>query len=119
VSRHVAIDMWRAKSRHDNNLVEDHLTDRPNPVDGIDQAMTAIEVREALAQLSPEHRQVIVESFYIGRSVSEIAELLSIPEGTVKSRTYYALRNLRELISAASGEQSERTPAPFPRALSA
>src|SRR5260370_41126986 len=57
VSRHVAIDMWRAKSRRDNDAREDQLTDQPNPVDGIDQAMTAMDVRAALAQLTLEHRQ--------------------------------------------------------------
>jgi RNA polymerase sigma-70 factor, ECF subfamily len=99
VSRHVAIDMWRAKSRRDSDAMEDQLTDRPNPVDGIDQATTAMDVRAALEQLTPEHRQVILEAFYIGRSVPEIATLLSIPEGTVKSRTYYGLRRLKRLLS--------------------
>ncbi len=79
------------------------LTDRPSLVEPIDQAMTAVDVRAALAQLTPEHRQVIVEMFYLGRSVTEIAQLLSIPKGTVKSRSYYGLRQLRRLLSAASG----------------
>jgi RNA polymerase sigma-70 factor, ECF subfamily len=119
VSRHVAIDIWRAKSRRDNNLVEDQLTDRPNPVDRIDQAMTAMDIRAALVQLTPEHRQVIVQAYYLGRSVTEIAALLSIPEGTVKSRTYYGLRQLKRLLSPESGEQAERALAPFPQALTA
>jgi RNA polymerase sigma-70 factor, ECF subfamily len=118
VSRHVAIDMWRAKSRRDNNVVEEQLTDRPNPVDGIDQAMTAMDIRAALAQLTPEHRQVIVQAYYLGRSVTEIAALLSIPEGTVKSRTYYGLRQLKRLLSVSSGEQAERAPALSRPALS-
>jgi RNA polymerase sigma factor (sigma-70 family) len=68
---------------------------RPGPVEPVDQAMTAMDVRMALAQLTPEHRQVIVEMFYLGRSVTEIAQLLSIPEGTVKSRSYYSMRQLK------------------------
>lgn len=119
VCRHVAIDQWRAKSRHDNNIVEDQLTDRPNPVDRIDQAMTAMDVRSALAHLTPEHRQVLVELYYLGRSVAEVAALLSIPEGTVKSRTYYGLRQLKRLLSVSSDEQAERAPALFPQALTA
>lgn len=118
VTRHVAIDMWRARSRHDD-VIEDQPTDRPNPVERIDQAMTAMDVRAALARLTPEHRQVIVEMYYVGRSVAEIALLHGIPEGTVKSRTYYGLRHLKRLLSAGSSEQDERTLAPFPRALSA
>jgi RNA polymerase sigma-70 factor, ECF subfamily len=94
VARPIAIGLWRALSRHDH-VREDQLTGQPSPVEPIDQAMTAMDVRVALAQLRPEHRQVIVEMFYLGRSVTEIAQLLSIPEGTVISRSYYGLRELK------------------------
>jgi RNA polymerase sigma-70 factor (ECF subfamily) len=104
VARNVAIDLWRTRSRHDD-IVVSRFPDRPNAVEGIDQAITAMDVRAALAQLTPEHRRVIVEVYYQGRSVTEVAELLSIPEGTVKSRTYYGLRQLKRLLSAASDEQ--------------
>ncbi len=83
-------ELWRI-----HGTVRMQFADRPGPVEPIDQAMTAKDVRAALAQLRPEHRQVIVEMFYFGRSVTEIAQLLSIPEGTVKSRGYYGLRELK------------------------
>ena len=94
-------------SRHDE-VLEDRLTGRPSPAGPIGQAMTAMDVRAALAQLRPGHRQVIVEMFYLGRSVTEIAQLLSIPEGTVTSRGYDGLRQLRRLLPAASGEPPRR-----------
>ncbi len=50
---------------------------------------------EALSRLSPAHREVLVECFYQGRSVTEASQRLGIPPGTVKSRTHYALRALR------------------------
>ncbi len=118
VTRHVAIDMWRARTRKEE-IIDDQPTDRPNPVESIEQAMTAMDVRAALAQLTPEHRQVIVEMYYRGRSVAEIAQILKIPEGTVKSRTYYGLRRLKRLLSAAPGDPMLRTHDQFPRALSA
>ena len=105
VARNVATDLWRTQSRHED-LIESRPQDRPTAVNGIDQAMTAMEVRAALAQLTPEHRQVIIEIYYLGRSVAEAAQLLNIPEGTVKSRTYYCLRQLKQMLSAASGEQA-------------
>jgi RNA polymerase sigma-70 factor (ECF subfamily) len=105
VARNVATDLWRTQSRHDD-IIESRPQDRPSAVDGIEQAITALYVRGALAQLKPEHRQVIIEIYYLGRSAPEVAELLNIPEGTVKSRTYYGLRHLKRLLSAACAERA-------------
>jgi RNA polymerase sigma-70 factor (ECF subfamily) len=63
--------------------------------DGIDRAVDAWEVSAAFRALSPEHRGVLMEIYYRGRSVAEAAAALGIPAGTVKSRSYYALRALR------------------------
>jgi RNA polymerase sigma-70 factor, ECF subfamily len=106
VTRHVVIDLWRARSRS-HEVIEDEPTDRPDPVDDIDQTVTALDVRAAIAQLTPKHRQVVVEMFYYGRQVDEIAESLGIPAGTVKSRAYYALRQLKRVMSAPDGDPAD------------
>lgn len=111
VTRHVAIDMWRARSRCDE-VYGDEPADRPDPAEPIEQAMTALDVRAALARLSLEHRQVIVGMYYQGQSVSELAERLGIPEGTVKSRAYYGLRHLKRALSAAPAEGHRAAQAP-------
>lgn len=61
----------------------------------IDRAVEAWTMAEALQRLSREHRDVLVQCYWLGRSVAEAAETLGIRPGTVKSRTYYALRALR------------------------
>jgi RNA polymerase sigma-70 factor (ECF subfamily) len=48
-----------------------------------------------VASLSEAHRNVLLETYYRGRSVDEAAHTLGIPAGTVKSRTFYALKALR------------------------
>jgi RNA polymerase sigma-70 factor (ECF subfamily) len=117
VTRHVAIDMWRARSRCEE-VMDDEPVDRPDPAEPIEQAMTALDIRAALEQLSVEHRQVIVGMYYQCQSVSELAERLGIPEGTVKSRAYYGLRQLRRVLSATSaeGDDTARASAGRPRA---
>jgi len=52
-------------------------------------------VRGALADLPPEQRQVIELMYFDGLSQSKIADKLSLPLGTVKSRTLLGMRRLR------------------------
>jgi RNA polymerase sigma-70 factor, ECF subfamily len=63
--------------------------------DEIDRALQSWQIASALRGLSEAHRGVIVELFYRRRTVSEAATVLGVPVGTVKSRSYYALRALR------------------------
>lgn len=62
-------------------------------------------VAEALASLEPGHREVLVETYYRGRSVAEAAAALGIPAETVKSRTLYALKELRLALQEPDNEQ--------------
>jgi RNA polymerase sigma-70 factor (ECF subfamily) len=63
--------------------------------DGVDRALVAQVVVDALSTLTSEHRNALLETYYRGCSVAEAADTLGVPTGTVKSRTYYALRALR------------------------
>lgn len=61
------------------------------------------EVVEALHTLSPAHREVIVLRFYHELSVEEIAAVTGTPEGTVKSRIFYALKHLKARLGQEGG----------------
>ncbi|HEV2372153.1 MAG TPA: sigma-70 family RNA polymerase sigma factor [Streptosporangiaceae bacterium] len=98
IARHIAIDMWRAHSRGIEETPDPGHTDVPDPADPIKQAITAVDVRGALATLTPAHRQIITEIYYRNRSVAETAAILGIPPGTVKSRAHYATRHLRDAL---------------------
>jgi RNA polymerase sigma-70 factor, ECF subfamily len=69
--------------------------DFPTMTDDIDRVLQSWQVATALRGLSDEHRGVVIELFYRRRTVSEAAATLGVPVGTVKSRSYYALRALR------------------------
>ena len=58
-------------------------------------------LREALTQLSPEHREIIDLVYYHEKSISECAEILGIPAATVKTRMFYARKRLAELVKDA------------------
>lgn len=59
---------------------------------------TSRKVREALKELTPEHRQVILLREMEGLSYEEISALLNCPKGTVMSRLHYARTHLRSLL---------------------
>jgi RNA polymerase sigma-70 factor (ECF subfamily) len=80
-------------------LVEDHA----------DVVVTAVHVRQALDRLSPGQRDVLEQIYLNGLTAREAAARLGIPEGTVFSRSYYALRTLRQelgLVPSKSGHRA-------------
>jgi len=100
VARRLAIDAGRYRQARPTEVGSIDLTWLPAQDDAIDRMLSSETVRTALAQLTPEHRDVIVEVYYRGRSMTEAAAALGIPTGTVKSRSYYALRILRTALGS-------------------
>jgi RNA polymerase sigma-70 factor, ECF subfamily len=99
VARNIAFDDYRARQARPRE-VGIELADRIPEAgdDAIDRALEAWIVAEALESLSEAHRQVLIETFYRGGSVAEASVALGVPPGTVKSRTFYALRALRAAL---------------------
>lgn len=62
-------------------------------------------LRQALTRLSPEHREIIDLVYYHEKSVEEVAEIVGIPENTVKTRMFYARKKLAEVLKAAGIER--------------
>ncbi len=56
-------------------------------------------VARALERLSDDHREVVFLTFYEGLSYGEIASILDIPTGTVKSRMFHAKKQLGEVLA--------------------
>jgi RNA polymerase sigma-70 factor (ECF subfamily) len=94
VARNLVVDAHRARQSRPPESGDSLLAAMP-AADDIDRALESWTVAEAMADLSPQHRAVIIETYYRGCSVAEAASMLGIPPGTVKSRTYYALRALK------------------------
>ena len=62
-------------------------------------------IRKCLTGLSAEHREIIDLVYYHEKSVEEVAEIVGIPENTVKTRMFYARKKLAELLKAAGIER--------------
>jgi RNA polymerase sigma-70 factor (ECF subfamily) len=96
VARNIVIDEWRSRRARPETPVEEVPEQRRSMQDDeSDQLLLSWVVAEALTHLSPDHRTVLLQCYYRGRPVAEVARLLGVPPGTVKSRTHYALRALK------------------------
>jgi RNA polymerase sigma-70 factor, ECF subfamily len=98
VGRRLAIDARRSRLARPTEIGDGVLATTPDPADVTEAAVAALDVRAAVESLSPEHRAVLVQIYFHGLSVNEAAEALGIPAGTVKSRSYYALRALARCL---------------------
>jgi RNA polymerase sigma-70 factor (ECF subfamily) len=94
VVRNLAVDAYRARKARPPEVGQAALELLPAE-DDPERVLESWAVAEALASLRPDHRKVIIETYYRGRSVAEAAITLGIPAGTVKSRTFYALKALK------------------------
>nr|WP_269440583.1 sigma-70 family RNA polymerase sigma factor [Micromonospora tarapacensis] len=100
VARHVAIDAMRARQARPPEVSLPDLNRMPTSDDEMDRVVNVHAVRLALTMISPEHREVLHEMYYRGASVAEAAVRLGIPEGTVKSRAFYAVRALHAALGS-------------------
>ncbi len=86
------------KRKMENEFAADWLDDKP--ADSPEPEIVAREtLRSALSKLSSEHREVILLHEIEGFGYEEIAQLLSIPLGTVKSRIHTAFQLLRKSLN--------------------
>lgn len=102
VARHAWLDYCRKRKRwrrSDAPIPEHELLEEPC---GVSESQR-MDLEAALGDLTPAHRMVLVLSAYHGLPYEEIARIMEIPEGTVKSRVYHGLRKLKRSLT---GERS-------------
>lgn len=101
VANHVCRHWVRSTSRRQRVLVEGtgedsgsaelpQVDERPDALDRLQREERARSVRDAVAGLSSDHKQVLLLADWEDMSYPEIAEALAIPVGTVKSRVHHA-----------------------------
>ncbi len=84
------------------NAIEDTSDD---PEVATQKKNTGEALRKCLTALSPDHRDIVDLVYYHEKSVEEVAEIVGIPENTVKTRLFYARKKLAELLKAAGVER--------------
>jgi RNA polymerase sigma-70 factor (ECF subfamily) len=109
----LAIARFKALSalrrRPDEELDEEAAEAIEDPSDDpevvLDKKDKSAAIRKCLEKLSAEHREIIDLVYYHEKSVEEVAQIVGIPENTVKTRMFYARKRLAELLKAAGIER--------------
>jgi RNA polymerase sigma-70 factor (ECF subfamily) len=93
IARRIAVDLWRRPSSRP--FQPEPAQDEAAPGDPVDELIEGLAVRDAMQSLSEPHQQILELFYGQDRRQADIADLLGLPLGTVKTRAYYALRALR------------------------
>ncbi|WP_433889014.1 sigma-70 family RNA polymerase sigma factor [Streptomyces sp. CA-111067] len=97
VARRIVIDGHRSRSSRPPETSPAGLEQVPAQ-DELERSLRLMTISDALQDLSAAHREVLVETYFRGRTVNEAAQELGLPAGTVRSRVFYALRALRNAL---------------------
>jgi RNA polymerase sigma-70 factor (ECF subfamily) len=76
-----------------------------DPAIALEKKDKSAAIRKCLEKLSAEHREIVDLVYYHEKSVEEVAQIVGIPENTVKTRMFYARKRLAELLKAAGIER--------------
>jgi RNA polymerase sigma-70 factor, ECF subfamily len=100
IARFKALSAMRRRPEEelDEEAAEQIVDTADDPEAAMAKKDKAAILRQCLTALSAEHREVIDLVYYHEKSVEEVADIVGIPEATVKTRMFYARKKLSELL---------------------
>lgn len=116
MTHHKAVDSVRretAQQRRQDAHAAQRALDPPGEDDPAAitwRRMRAAEVRAAVSELPGAQREALALAYFGGYTQSEIAELTNVPLGTVKTRTFAAMRRLRLRLAPLKSHAGEEAP---------
>lgn len=104
IAHNKVLTHWRKQGAREFTELDENLTD-DSPAADLEQAMSAMKdarvLRACMQDLSSSHREILHLVFFEELDYAEIASILQIPEGTVKSRVYHAKNLLKTQLARA------------------
>lgn len=102
IVHHKAVDAVRRRAgQRERNLpvgAADFIAAQGTPGERVEQTMDAEAVREAVRRIPEDQRRTVEMAYFMGMTHIEIAERMSVPLGTVKSRLRIGLEKMREYL---------------------
>ncbi len=108
IARYKALALLRRRPL--DELDDDAYESVADSADDPEQAVQKIErsaiLQDCLKQLSTAHREVVDLVYYHEQSIDEVAEIIGVPQSTVKTRVFYARKRIAELMAARGVERA-------------
>jgi RNA polymerase sigma-70 factor (ECF subfamily) len=103
IARYKALSALRKRGEAplDEEMSEQIVDEADTPEVELQKKDKGAMIRQCLAKLSLDHREIVDLVYYHEKSIEEVAELLHIPQNTVKTRMYYARQKLSEILKQA------------------
>lgn len=105
IAHNKVVDHWRKVGGREFTELDDNLEDESTGADPERLSLAASDgklLNECMAKLKPEHREILHLVFYEELGYSEIAEIIQVPEGTVKSRVFHARTLIKKQLAHAT-----------------
>src|SRR5437763_15289610 len=108
IARNKALMVLRRRTTEelDEEVAEFIEDPSDNPEVVMQKTQRSIVLQECLAQLSPAHREIIDLVYYHEKSIDEVADIIGVPQNTVKTRMFYARKRIAELMAAKGIERA-------------
>jgi RNA polymerase sigma-70 factor, ECF subfamily len=108
IARHKALSALRRRSADqlDDDVIEFIEDAADNPEVAVQKHETSAILLDCLRQLSPAHREIIDLVYYHERTIDDVAEIIGVPQNTVKTRMFYARKRIAELMAARGVERA-------------
>jgi len=108
IARYKALALLRRRPL--DELDDDAYESVADSADDPEQAVQKIErsaiLQDCLKQLSTAHREVVDLVYYHEQSIDEVAEIIGVPQSTVKTRVFYARKRIAELMAERGVERA-------------
>jgi RNA polymerase sigma-70 factor (ECF subfamily) len=98
VARNLSVDWYRRQAARPTEVPDEAAGDDADvfAMDRLEDVVRRQLITDLLKPLSDQHREVLIQLYYFDRTQAEVAEVLGVAEGTVKSRAHYALSEIRQ-----------------------
>jgi RNA polymerase sigma-70 factor (ECF subfamily) len=108
MARNKALSILRRRQAEElDEEVAEFIQDPSDSPEAMLQTQQRTEIlRKCLTHLSPAHREIIDLVYYHEKSIEEVAEIIGVPQNTVKTRMFYARKRIGEVMAAEGIERS-------------